>query len=367
MVGFNVAIYAIMLMLLWPYYNQYEYKTNNNAYIAIVLFSLFCMFSFWGTDYFHYMARFRWLSKGYIDRSIEEVYTDIAIRSSTYTIFRMIIWGGAIVFCIFIAKNLRISLGLFFLILIGGFITKFSYGRVTLAMSLIFMGVSLIVRENNSKFIYKVIGLVCLFLSFYFHKSAPFGIIMAFLSLFLANIMTRKFMNIFLIVYPFLLIILNIIVIHILSINQGVDNAININAAQSYLTAKNGTSLGIGAILGNILTWGGYYLTAFVYLKSIYSYQYNEMTVPMKVFGTAAFLIVSTATLFAFDLGANTYVYFYRFLFFAMIPCTVFLCYCIIYELFPRLVKNTVKVCIIGTSYQLLYSLYLAFIGAHKF
>ena len=58
---------------------------------------VFCLFSFWGTDWFHYAEMyFNILYVSGFNTSLESVYTLIAAISPNYLVFRAIIWGSAL-------------------------------------------------------------------------------------------------------------------------------------------------------------------------------------------------------------------------------------------------------------------------------
>ncbi len=364
-VGLNIFLYFSILILLWPYIRKYATKSSSAAAWGTALMVLFCVFSFWDTDYFHYLSRFDWLHNGNLDASMEEIYTWIAERSSSYSIFRLFVWGASIFFCYILAHNLKIPYGLFLLFLAGGFITKFSYGRVTLAMAILFVGLSFITSTIYPRVLKLIIGFSLIGCSFFFHKSAPFGIAIATASIF-AYLINKTTLKIYLIAYPILILIFGFLVAHILQFSPTDESAFNISAAQNYLNHERQSS-GIGALLGNALAWSPYYLTVWLFCKCVFRGIFRNFSYRMKVFGTAAFLTTSIATLFAFDLGANTYTYFYRFLFFAMIPSAVFLTQCSKNRIYPKFVFRTLCIAAFGVSYQLLYSFYLSVLGAQTF
>ena len=67
-------------------------------YLMILVSLVFCLFSFWGTDWFHYAEMY--INLVYMDgfnTSLEGVYYFIAnYLSPNYMVFRAIIWGSAL-------------------------------------------------------------------------------------------------------------------------------------------------------------------------------------------------------------------------------------------------------------------------------
>lgn len=364
-VALDLSMYGLMMLLLVSFYKNYTKQANFRVLLSIALLITFCVFAFWDTDYYHYLSRFIVIHYGKRDISIEEIYTWIAENSKSYTAFRFYIWTSATILLILTAKRLKIPLGLFLLIFIGGFITKFSYGRVSLAMSITFYGFSLMVKPFRPRLVSFLLGLTIISAAFFFHKSAAFGIGIAVLSI-MAFAVNRKIISVFVFSYPLMIALLGMVLAIFVQSNPEQAESLNIHAAQNYLNTET-DSLGIGTIINNTLSWGCYYITCFIYVKSIFTGKYKHFPFSMKAFGTASFLTTAISTLFAFDVGASTFVFYYRLLFFAMIPTAAFLSYCIMRKVYPKLTLMAYLVAVAGVTYNLLYSLYLASIGGHTF
>ncbi|MDE7469338.1 MAG: hypothetical protein K2M30_03520, partial [Desulfovibrionaceae bacterium] len=342
--------------ILWPYYKQYRTKSNRPAKWAVLLILVFCVFAFWDTDYFHYFNWFYYQRDSEFSQSIENIYIWIADIVADYNLFRFIVWGSSIYMCRILSIRLQIPLGLFFLILAGCFLTKFSYGRVTLAITITFLGLCVFISptKKNRKNLSRIIGLIIIFCAFFFHKSALFGIGVCIISLLFYSLGKSKLM-LLLIAYPAVIVISGYFIGQLLSYAGGGDSMVNVTSAQGYLN-KDTSSVGIAKFLSNSLSWAPYYLCALVYIKTVISGKISRLPINIKIFGLASFIVPYIATTFAFDLGANTYVFFYRFLFFAMIPSTVFLCQCIIYRIYPKLTRIAF-LCGVGSClYSILYS-----------
>jgi len=353
LVLFNILLYVVIVTILFKYLKKVS-VSQTFAKIAFVLFIIFCTFSFWGTDYFHYLNSFLSYVQGDVRDTTEDVYLEIAQFAKDYSLFRVIIWGGSCLLCGYICRILRLPLGTFLLVLCGVFITIFSYARATLAMSICFAGFVLFVSSTNM--VNKIIALLLLCCSFYFHKSALFGIVTSVGVLILYS-KPKFIIRGMLYGLPILIFVASFFLSKILSMSSS--DLLDLESAQNYLTSQNTRSSGIAAIIANTLSYSVFYLIVWIYIKNLFLNRCQYWSKTMKIFGFASFLIVYCATIFIFDLGANTSVVYYRFLFFAMIPCSVFLTYCINERVDFSMATKIVYLGIVASLYKLLYSMYL--------
>ena len=363
-IGFNLFLFFIILYILWPYYKRYLTRSSRPAKWAVLFVLVFCVFAFWDTDYFHYFNWFYYQRDSEFSQSIEKIYILIADTVGDYNLFRLIVWGSSIYLCGQLSKRLQLPLGLFFLILAGCFLTKFSYGRVTLAIAITFFGLCVFISNpnKNRKNLSRIVGLIIILSAFFFHKSALFGIGICIISLLFYSIGKSKLI-LLIIAYPAVIVISGYFIGQLLTYVGGADSMVNVTSAQGYLN-KESSSVGAAKFLSNSLSWAPYYLSALIYVKAVISGKLSRLPISVKIFGLASFAVPYIATTFAFDLGANTYVFFYRFLFFAMIPATVFLCQCIVYKIYPKLTRIAFLCGVSSCGYSILYSLYLSLIGA---
>lgn len=142
-------------------------------------FFLFCfiflaVFYMADTDFFHYQRLV--VSDLSIDypqyNTIEIVYAYITqFVSRNYLLFRIIVWGAASLI-VFWAIKRYLGSGFYGLyVLFVSYMGVFSYARVSLSMSIFFLGLSFL-SINNKKFIYVLCGLILIAVSFEFHHSA---------------------------------------------------------------------------------------------------------------------------------------------------------------------------------------------------
>ena len=87
---------------------------------------------------------------------------------------------------------------------------------------------------------------------------------------------------------------------------------------------------------------------------------YKYVPSDVYAFCIVAVLIIASASVFAFDMGFNTYVFYYRFLNYAMIPSAVLLSYTKTYHIEKGIMKWTYLLGIVASSYIIIYRLYQA-------
>lgn len=336
-----------------------ESISKSNLRICYYLCVLFFLMPFYGGDYYSYQEIYDNINKGNIYNigSIEDIYIYIGQHSfNSYTLFRLVIWGTALLLIFRTGKNLRLKPDLFLLLLTCCFITTLAYARVTLPMALIFYGATLITGKKVSKIVF---GIILIIVSYYFHKSAMFGMAMIIIALFATKLGRWTF-----IAFMFAIPLFLSIVAYLLSdffMTSFAQEYININSAQGYLTNEN-SKIGIGALLLAILQRGPYYYISLIFLLSVINKKYNEWPKNIKVLGASVFLITITASLFMFDFGLNTYTMYYRFLAYAAIPSLCFMCFLRTKKLYPRLLKLSYWSLTLAVLYNISYTLYLSFV-----
>ena len=145
-----LMIYNIMKRSLIP---PYCVSIKKRRY-ALLLILFFCLFSFWGADWFHYIAEYLVLhnEEKYLS-NLEEVYVFISLASPNYIIFRLIIWGGA---CLFLFRTfylipVKTDLLITTFVIIG--LIWFGYARVSLAMAIMFYGAVYLVEKGYKRYI----------------------------------------------------------------------------------------------------------------------------------------------------------------------------------------------------------------------
>lgn len=358
MVFFNILIvfcnYCVLKDAL-----KYPFKVSKAKYnIGWILCLLFCLFSFWGTDWFHYLETYVFIKDGY-RTNLEDVYVWIIQNiSPDYLFFRLVVWGTALFLFIKTANNLSVSKELVLLLFSIIYIIWFAYARATLAMAMAFYGYSLIIK-NSHNFISVLLGVAILLSSYFFHKTAVFAIGVVALALLLKRY-PRYTIWILLIAFPLLIVLAKIGVASFMLTDIGGDGdmASYMAAGQRYME-EDLSSHGIGAFLQIMLERIPYYLTAYLGFGII---RQKKIIIPndIKAFIILQILLVLISSIFAFDLGVNTSTIYGRFLRFAAIPTTIVMAYLYQSGYRHKYVKRTIQIAACGTLYALLYSFYNA-------
>lgn len=152
--------------------DNFTLKQTNRFF---VLFALGVIFYMIAGDFWHYQELVIW--KHFLDapqwNHIEETYTPIiAFVDRNYLLFRMIVWGGA-------SLLTYICLRLFckqpyhaLFILFSCNLSGFAYGRVTLALSIYFLGIAILLTDKiRMRLIKYAVGIILIGCSYFFHHS----------------------------------------------------------------------------------------------------------------------------------------------------------------------------------------------------
>lgn len=346
-------------------------------YLVILVSFVFCLFSFWGTDWFHYAEMyFSILYVNGFNTSLEDVYTLIAAISPNYLVFRAIIWGGAIYLLCLLFRHVSVRGDLLLALFCAIWLIDFSYGRVVMAYTMMFLGGAVLMKPVRGIMLLSVtLGFSLLGLSLFFHKTAFFGVALVLLALFPRLLNKRTFVLVMMI-YPFVLLLVQLLLI------QFMDTAVDPNehnsssaAGQAYLSDDT-REIGPAYLVYLILRYLPYYLVCWIAYK-VNLYQLEDDTkekdarlllpegVPSEIrfFSRLTVYVVLVSTVFLFDLGANTFTLYMRFLMYGFIPACVVLAWAWQNKFCPRMVRLTFLLGMAGTFYALLYSFYLAYLG----
>lgn len=359
---FNIILIAILFLVTKRVFIK-PYRLSKQHYkFAVFLCLIFCLFSFWGSDWFHYIAFYEDMKKGR-DTHLEDIYYFIANITPNYIIFRLVIWGTGLFLFIDIIKRLSISKELAVAIFGCLYLIWYSYARASLAMVMAYYGYSLILKPYRNKRFSTIIGFVTIFVSFYFHKSSLFAIATIMLCLFIRRYPTKAVFFI-LITYPFVILLAKYQLADIMASDfDSSESDLNsyVNVGQRYLDAKLKTK-GIGAFLMDRLETIPYYIVAFISFLALKRYK-NLIPKDVSAFMTLLILLLIISTVFMFDLGFNTRLVYGRFMKFLAIPCSIVMAYLYQNKIYPKLTKVALIIGLLGTAYSMSYSFYCSIVG----
>ncbi|MBO7067097.1 MAG: hypothetical protein J6W52_00210 [Bacteroidaceae bacterium] len=340
---------------------------------------IFCLFSFWGTDWFHYAEMY--INLVYMDgfnTSLENVYYFIAnYLSPNYLVFRAIIWGGALYLLCLLFRHVSIRGDLLLAIFCALWLLDFSYGRVVMSYTMMYLGGAVLMKPVRGKMLLSLmLGIILLVLSLFFHKSAVFGVVLVLLAL-SPRLLNNRTFALVLMMYPFVLLLVQLLLMQFMdtAVDPSERNSSS-TAGQTYLNDDT-KEIGPAYLLYLIMRYVPYYMIAWIAYK-VNQYQPEEsaekesnaqLSLPdeapaeVRFFSRLTVYVVLVSTIFLFDLGASTTTLYIRFLMYGFIPACVVIAWAWQYKFCPRMVKLTFLVGVAGTFYALLYSFYLAYLG----
>lgn len=363
LVFINIIIVAIIYFFLNPF-SRISFRKNEQKYlVTIILCFVFCLFSFWGSDWFHYLDVFSSLKAGWKGH-MEDVYVWIAQNlSPNYIVFRLVIWGSAFLLYLRTINILSISKNLAIYFFGTIYIIWFSYARVSLAMALVFYGYALLNSCHRKRLITKIIALSAIGVSIFFHKTALFAICVTIMTGFMKKY-PKKTVWLILLFFPFVVILAKTQLSSFLMMDfDSVDGNMSsyMGAGQRYMD-QNRVKMGIGSLIQSFLERFPYYGIAYISFRCLRSKGARLIPDDVKAFMLLQLVIVMVSSVFAFDLGMNTSTLYVRFLRFAAIPTTIVMAYFYEYQLNWLLTKRVIILATCGTGYALLYSFYNALI-----
>lgn len=355
LVGSNLVLLAIMFIMMRQTLNG-VCPTKREVGLYTFLMLIFCLFSFWGGDWFHYQFKFHYFD---IDRTHwEDIYIWIRSISPNYIVFRLIIWGIALFILLRSYKTYDVSYPLTLFIFGSLFLIYFSYGRVSLAFSILFLGYTLLSTAGPMQNTKKTIGIVLICLAVFFHKSALFGIATALFCYVYRRSGIKTFFPL-LLMLPVLVIIAKVFLLGEMDSYSEEDTMIGEYAARGVdYMVRDEMEKGIAARLLKLLERIPFYGTAVLAYSLI---QRNDVPANIKSASTFLFSLVLFSSIFAVDIGSNTSILYSRFLRFAIVPAPLVIAYCHENKIKPKLVSITFYLGLVGAMARVAYVMYCSF------
>ena len=355
----NLLMVYLLYRLTSPALKYPHMLASTKRNMSLVIIFLFVIFSFWGADWFHYREGYQDLVKGDVGH-MESVYGWIAQHLTFgYLSFRFVIWGGALVLLNSMIKKLPIQYDVALFLFGSIWLIWFSYARVSLAMTLVFLAVPLFL--DKSKRWSRIIAIFLLFASVFFHKTALFGILC--LSFAYSIHKLPKYVTLLLIITGAVLLYMNLSSLLNDFVSMSVDNedggfSNNIAVGQYYLNSEKTGSAGIGDRISKLLEQLSYYITLFCSIQYYRTNPSKKLPDTINIYLTVFIIVVLLSSLFYMNLGFYTRTLATRFMRFAMIPSIVIMSHFIEIGYKPRLIKLSIIISLLSTFYSLLYSFY---------
>lgn len=361
---FDLFLWSCIFISIKSIRRQPHYVKSGYFKLACLLCMAFCLFPFFGGDYFHYNDSYEQAKIGGYAH-MEYIYVCfIQNWCYSYHMFRLGVWGLALFITVQAFKRFEVNSQLAFFFFAVIYLPWFSYARASLAMAFIVLGLSFIAkpiaRWHSFSFI---LGICLMIISLAFHRTAPIGIVCALGSLFFKN-PSRKTIVLLCILFPCAVFVLSYALNMFMNIELGYDDYITGRQRDDYLTgdAEGGLSMGIGPYIMVFFARAPLFVVAVTYIYCAFKGIFKTFPKSIKVISSYAFLLILLAIAFSFDLGFNTYTLYYRTLIFAHIPSAIFLAQLCSSNCTPRLFKCIYYPSVFGILYTFIYTAYCALV-----
>jgi len=252
----------------------------------------------------------------------EEIYSYIVeFLGRNYLLFRLVVWGGALLIFQRTVKRFGLDVHRTTFILFAMFITVFDYARASLAMSIYFWGLSYICVPWRNKILSYLLSVSLIVISTYFHRSMVIASIITIMAFIPLNKQTIPLIFVF---FAGAGIFLNSFIdtfwgaqIFSDDINSKIERTIEIDTEW--------TMSGFEWIRRNIEYSLFYGPLVLIYYKFYFRPTQKIRGAFIKLFNVAlGMVLLAFATLIS-DL--QSFVLFYRFLYMAMIPIALLVSY----------------------------------------
>ncbi len=363
-----ISLNLLFWLIIWGRFksalNKPYLTSLDNRRVGLLFILIYILFSFWG-DWFHYNREVVLMHQGR-GYGFEDIYNWIINNIAFhYLIFRIVVWGLSFILLLKTVKKLHLNINLVLLFLGCGWISLFAYARVTLAMSIMFYGFSLVYVPQKHRITNWTIGIILIVSSIFFHKTALWGICMIIVGI-IASKLNRRLLLCLMIFTPLLIgVSRNYLTIFMTSGNVDFDSSfqMSVMSGQQYLKQDLEES-GWGTLVRSIFENSAYYLMALLCIMNLWDKRCQRMPREMKTLSLICLFIIICATIFSFDLGYNTKVIYVRFLRYAIIPTLLLMSYFYQIEFHQRIVKLIFISTCCMTVYATLYTIYSCYLGA---
>ena len=341
--------------------NVILFKKNNNSYFFTGLFFIILsVFLDPGGDFLNYLKLYNNYNQTHIERHLEPYYTWlIDVLPKNFYIWRLFVWGPAIILWMVILKHLKLNPHLSFILLLTIPLYNFVGARQQMGFSFLYLGMAICLYKNyntlkiSTRSFNIIVGLILIGLSLFFHKS-----MILYLSVFLIALIPfkRKTIVISLILFPIIWSLLNVLVEFFISNIMAFDAA-GQDHAERFVDAENKietTLYGwIRIFIDKIPIWVLLYLSI---KKVFFSKQPIKIPYFFKVILKMTYILIYFYALF---IGKDVSKFLGpRFWDAALIPLSIFLAYFLFNEKRNKILNFTLLLLVVGKLYTFFYSFY---------
>lgn len=359
LVFLNIAMFAIAYFSLKPALDLPKAFQQSRYLMGWSMIVLFFIFAFWGNDFFHIAIAYSYIANGGRTH-MESIYVWIMQNlCPEYMSFRLLIWGGSLVLFHLAIKTLGVNKYLAWAVFVPISLLWGSYARVTLSMAFMFYAYALWNSEGGKPFLKKVLAILMLISSYYFHKTSIFGIAIVVIASILK--MEKKYsVYLLLLLIPVLYVGIQFFTAYFM-LQDGERGGdlweSSIYSGQSYMEREIEARSTLNSLI-QYMERGGYYLTAYISFICYRSGQIASFSIEFKSFIRLQLLFVFVSSLFLFDFGFNATIIAERFFRFNFFPTTIVVAYYIQNGIYPNLTKWVLRLGVFMTTITLLYCLY---------
>lgn len=360
LVASNMLLLVIIYYSLQPAYYQLTKNPPVRTYLGIFSIFLFTIFCFWIFDWFGYQEIYLLIQESEFFRErthMEPVYVWIIMWCPHYLVFRLVVFGGALLLTYLIFEHLEIDRDLVWFFFGVLFLPLFAYARVSLAVVMMLYGSVLICKPfKRRRTLSYVLGVFFLVISVFFHKSAALGVLVALFSL-VSRATTKNSWFYLLVGFIVSVVLIRILVELVLGGVLGGDDEMS-SKGQHYLSGSGASESGPGAIVAYIVERIPYYMVALL------SFQIqSEYEVPKHIEYILKFnlYLILMASIFAINVGADMSLMHIRLLRFSLVTNAIVMTYAYQYGLFVKFVKLIFFFGLTCVIYRLTYTLYTSF------
>lgn len=160
------------LVFIVAYFNR---NRKTPLFFTWLLILIFVLYAFWDTDYFSFRYIFHTSLEGFRD----PFYYYISLISfNSYTIFRLLIWGTALLLFVKSTKQLNIPTNITAFIFAVFYLLSFSVGRISLGICSYFLGLTLLVNPGRNKMLQTISGILLIAASYWGHRAMMVPIVL---------------------------------------------------------------------------------------------------------------------------------------------------------------------------------------------
>ena len=364
---FDLFLWGVIVLILSPAL-KYPYKLiKSRRVFGILLILLFCIFPFWGGDYFHYKDSFDIIKMGGYTH-LEAMYSWLILNVvDDYSIFRLIIWGFALTLLFLAYKRVGQNFDQALYYFAALYLPWFSYARASLAMACILLGITFLVKPiRRFKIMSMIMGVTMVGGAIFFHKSAIVGMVAVLATFFVSDTKRNKII-LTILLYPIAVYFIAKAMDYYMMMDFSFDEETNIFVSERkrdrFLSGSGGFRFrGLGATIGDILNRGSMLLMPICFVYFAVKGYYQKLTKIEKYFGAYVLCIVLLAVGFILTTGYSTQILFYRTLFYAYPANAVFLSAIKSRNEIKGLPNVIYWMGFAGSAYVLLYATYCAIV-----